>query len=67
MNTCSPTDAWISYLLIVLGSTVSISVVGSVTLLLVGLPIPNLLLALGTVAGAGLVKLWISPLTRGLL
>lgn len=67
MNTHTKTDAWIYYLVIVLGLTVAASVVGSIMLLLLGRSIPNLLLVFGTVAGAGLVKLLISPLNRELI
>ena len=66
MNTQMKTNPWIYHLVIVLGLTVAASVVGSIMLLLLGRPIPNLLLVFGTVAGAGLIKLLISPLNREL-
>jgi hypothetical protein len=64
MNTRTKTDTWITYLMIVLGLTVTASAVGSLTLLLLGRTLPDLLLALGIVAGAGLVNLLISPLNQ---
>ena len=66
MNTHTKTDTWIYYLSIVLGLTVTASVLGTITLLLFGQSISEILLALGTVAGAGLVNLLISPLNREL-
>ena len=66
MNTQMKTNPWIYHLVIVLGLTVAASVVGSIMLLLLGRPIPNLLLVFGTVAGAELIKLLISPLNREL-
>lgn len=64
MHTQLKTDLWIYYLAIVLGSTVTASVVCSISLLLLGRTTPDILLALGIVAGAGFIKLLISPLNR---
>ena len=66
MNTHMQTDVWIYRALIVLGLIVVASVVGTTALLLMGRPTSQLLIALGSVTGAGLVKLLISPLNRGL-
>jgi hypothetical protein len=67
MNIHMKTDTWFRDLAIVLGLTVAASVVGSIILLLLGRTIPDVLLALGTVAGAGLVKILISPLNDELI
>ena len=66
MNTRMQTDAWIYRTIIVLGSIYAVSVVGIITLAIMGQPMPEILIALGLVAGAGLVKLLASPLNRGL-
>lgn len=66
MKTRIQTDTWIYRTVIVLGSTLAATVAGSFALLLMGQPTSELLIALGSVAGAGLVKLLISPLNRGL-
>lgn len=66
MNTQRKTDTWIYYLVLVLGFIAAASVVGSIALLLVGRTVPDILLALGTVSAAGLLKLLISPLYREL-
>lgn len=67
MNTQMKTDRWISSLVIVLGFALSVSVAGTLTLWLLGKSLPDLLLALGTVAAAGWLKLLISPLNRELI
>jgi hypothetical protein len=64
MNTQLKTDRWVYYLVIVLGLTVAASVLSTITLLLLGRSIPEILLALGTVACAGLIRLFISPLNK---
>ena len=51
MNTQMKTDTWIYYLTIVLGLTVTAGVLGTITLLLFSQSIPEILLALGMVAG----------------
>ena len=66
MNTRPQSGAWIDRLRIVLGLAVMASMASATALILLGKPIPDLLLALGTVAGAGLVNLLISPLNREL-
>ena len=67
MNTQMKTDRWVFSLVIVLGLTLTASVVGTLSLWLLGRSLPDLLLALGTVAGAGLVNLLISPLNHELI
>jgi hypothetical protein len=67
MNSPMKTDFWIYHLVLVLDFTLTASVVGSIILLILGQPVPGVLLAVGTVAGAGLVKLLISPLNRELM
>ena len=67
MNTRMQTDAWISRAVIVLSLILMASVVGILILVITGLPIPEILVALGSVAAGGLIRLWISPLNRKLL
>ena len=67
MDTRPQTGAWIDRLRIMLGLAVMASVAGATILILLGKPIPDLLLALGIVAGAGLVNLLISPLNHELI
>ena len=63
MNTRMQTDAWIYRIVVVLGLTVIMSVIGSMTLASIGLPMPEPLIALGLVAAGGLARLLIpSPL-----
>jgi hypothetical protein len=66
MNTRTQTDLWIYRLVVVLGLTAMLSAAGILTFIMAGWPVPKILLALGLVAGAGLVKLLISPLNRRL-
>jgi hypothetical protein len=66
MNTQLKTDRWVNYLTIVLGLTVTASALGTITLVLLGRSIPEILLAFGMVACAGLIRLLISPLNQSL-
>jgi len=45
---------------------VTTSAVAIIVMRVIGWPMPEILVALGAVAGAGLARLLISPLTRGL-
>jgi hypothetical protein len=67
MNTRIQTDAWISRTVIVLAWILMASVAGFLVLLRMGQPMPEILLALGSVAAGGLIRLWISPLNQKLL
>lgn len=67
MKTRNQTDAWIYYTTIVLGSILMLSIAGMVIFMFMLHTISEMLVALGVVAGAGLAKLFISPLTLGLL
>jgi hypothetical protein len=66
MTTRTQTDVWIYRIAIVLAVISITSVIGAITLTMVGWPMPDILVALGTVAGAGLARLLVSPLNRGL-
>jgi hypothetical protein len=66
MNTGMQTDVWIYRTIIVLGSIYAVSVVGIITLAIMGQPMPENLVALGAVAAAGLVRLLFWSLNRGL-
>jgi len=66
MKTCVQTDYWIHFIFIVLGSILVLSLVGVVFLILIIHIVPEILVALGIVAGAGLAKLFISPLNQRL-
>jgi hypothetical protein len=61
------TDTWMYHTAIVLGSMLMMSGAGIIILWLMKQSIPEILLTLGLVSGAGLAKLLISPLSRGLL
>jgi hypothetical protein len=52
--------------IVVLGSFTVVSVIGMIILTITGQPLPELLISLGIVAGAGLVELLSSPLNREL-
>ncbi len=67
MKTRKQTGAWIYYTIIVLGAIFVISITSIFIFVLLLHTISEVLVALGIVAGAGLAKLFISPLTRGLL
>jgi len=56
------TDIWFYYLAIVLGLITAVSALGILILTLLGQPVSGVLLVLGLVAVAGLVRLLISPL-----
>jgi len=64
MNTRMKTDIWISYLVIVLGLAAVTSTISAIILMMMDQPIPELLIALGSVALAGWARLLISPLNR---
>ena len=66
MKTRIHTDTWILRTMIVLGSILAASVAAILTLILVDGQTPGLLIILGTVAGAGLTELSISPLNEDL-
>jgi len=66
MNTRMKTDRWIYYLIIVLGITGVMSAIGTIILTIMGQPLSKLLIVLGSVAIAGLVRLLISPLNQDL-
>ena len=67
MNTHMQTDIWISRAVIVLGLILVASGLGILILVITGQPIPEILVALGSLAAGGLIRLWISPLNRKLL
>ena len=62
MNSNMNTDIWIYYLAVVLGFITSVSALGTLILTIMGQPVSELLLVLGLLAVAGLVRLLISPL-----
>ncbi len=62
MNSHMNTDIWFYYLAIVLGLITAVSALGILILTLLGQPVSGVLLVLGLVAVAGLVRLLISPL-----
>ena len=66
MKTCIQTDTWISRAVIVLGLILVASVAGIFILMMAGQPMPEILVALGSVATGGLIRLMISPLNRKL-
>lgn len=68
MNTCTQTDIWTYRIVVVLGLIVLTNAVGSIVLALMGRSMPELLIALGSVAAGGLGRLLIPlPLNRSLL
>ena len=66
MNARTQTDIWIYRIAVVLGVIAAISVIGAIALTIMGWSLLEILIALGAVAVAGLVRLLISPLNRGL-
>lgn len=67
MNTHIQTDIWKHRIVVVLGSTVIMSVFGTVVMVLMRQPVPELIIALGSVAASGLSRLLIpTPLDREL-
>jgi len=66
MNTRTQTDIWINRIVVALALIVTTSAVAIIVMRVIGWPMPEILVALGAVAGAGLARLLISPLTRGL-
>ena len=61
------TDSWVYYVIAVLGLIAAVSAIGTVILVLMSQPVSELIIALGLVTVAGLVRLLISPLNQGLL
>lgn len=67
MNTHIQTDIWKHRIVVVLGLTVIMSVFGTVVMVLMRQPVPELIIALGSVAASGLSRLLIpTPLDREL-
>lgn len=66
MNTHTQTDAWIYRAIIVLGYVVTGSVVGILIITILHQSLPEILLALGSMAIGGLVRQLFSPLNQGL-
>lgn len=66
MKTYIQTDSWVYITFVVLGTILLASVAGILFLIVMWHSISEILVALSIVAGAGLAKLSISPLTRGL-
>ena len=66
MKTYIQTDSWVYITFVVLGTILLASVAGILFLIVIWHSISEILVALSIVAGAGLAKLSISPLTRGL-
>ena len=66
MNSRLRTDVWIYRISVVLGVIVIVSGIATIVLIIVGLHLPDTLIALGAVALGGLVQLLISPLNREL-
>ena len=67
MNIHLQTDTWIIRAVILLGLILVASVAGVLILRLVGQPVPEFLVALGSVAAGGLIRLLISPLNQELV
>ena len=67
MKTPDQSDTWIYLTFVVLGAILLSSVGGVIFLIVMWHSISEVLVALGVVAGAGLAKLFISPLTRRIL
>ena len=63
MNTSIQTDTWISRIVIALVLILVASVAGILILMVMGHPLPELLVALGLVATGGLIRVLVSPLT----
>jgi len=67
MNTRIQTDIWISHIVVVIGLFLVASAVGIIVLILIGKPIPEILVAPGSVAMGGLARLLVpSPLNQWL-
>lgn len=67
MNAHIQTDIWKHQIVVVLGLTVIMSVFGTVVMVLMRRPVPELIIALGSVAASGLSRLLIpTPLDREL-
>lgn len=66
MSTRTQTDVWISRIAIVLGVIAVISIASFIVFLMVGWPLLKILVALGAVSVAGLVRIWTSSLNWGL-
>jgi hypothetical protein len=66
MNTHMQTGIWIFRTIIVLGTTLTVSIVSLLILAIMEHPLPDLLVALGVVSGACLAKLLISPISQEL-
>ena len=67
MNTHTQTDVWIYRTVVVLGLIAVVSAVGAIILTIMGQPLPEILIALGSVAVGGLARLLVpSLLNRGL-
>jgi hypothetical protein len=64
MNTRMKTDTWIYYIFVVLGLIATVSAIGTVILVLMSEPVSKLIIALGSVAFVGLVRLLIPPLNQ---
>jgi len=62
MNSHMNTDIWIYYLAIVLGLITAVSALGTLILTIMGQPVSEVLIVLGLLAVAGLIRLVISPL-----
>ena len=67
LNTAMKTDTWIYYIFVVLGLIATLSAIGTLILVLMSQPTSELIIALGSVAFIGWVRLLISPLNQGLL
>ena len=67
MNRRMNTDSWVYYIIAVLGLIAAVSAIGTLILVLRGQPVSELIVALGSVALVGLVRLLISPLNQGML
>ena len=67
MKTRNQTDNWIYYTTVVLGFVLVTSIASMIVLMFLKQSMSELFVALGIVAGAGLAKLMISPLYRGLI
>ncbi|MGD8405792.1 MAG: hypothetical protein PVJ21_19195 [Anaerolineales bacterium] len=66
MNTRLQTDVWIYRIFVVLGVIFMASGIATIVLTIIGLQLPEILIALEAVAIGGLVRLSISPLNREL-
>jgi hypothetical protein len=62
MNNHLKTDIWIYYLAIVLGLITVVSALSTLILTIMGQPVSEVLIVLGLLGVAGLVRLLISPL-----